>query len=463
MRSLRSRTILGAVLWAVLSTVVGAIALTTILDAAANRRFDQTLADRHLQVIVALGTIGDPENGIELLLTDPAYGRVYSGRYWQITGPDERTFASRSLFDSVLEGAPAPGPTPRLWDGAGPDGALRGLRQAVTLDDGSTWTVDVAESLAALRADQAQLRRSVVVAFGLVGALGVAGALLLTTAILQPLGRLGRDLARRSDSGAALVPDNYPDEIGPLVTEINDLLLRNQSVVDRARRQSSDLAHALKTPSAALRNEIESLGAQGHAVDPALEAMGRIDAQISRSLARFRAESSRGTVRLSTDLGHARDRLMRLFRTMPDARALQFDLPPCGTAVFAAADAQDVEEILGNLLENAVKWASGTIRVSLSAEGAEARIEVEDDGPGIPAADRAKVIDSGFRLDTAKPGTGLGLAIVSDLVHAYGGRLVLDRSDRLGGLHVLAALPRSERLPAASTEGAPGRPAVGAA
>jgi signal transduction histidine kinase len=122
---------------------------------------------------------------------------------------------------------------------------------------------------------------------------------------------------------------------------------------------------------------------------------------------------------------------------------LRFDLPPA-SGVFAAADAQDVEEILGNLLENAVKWARGTIRVSLSSDGPEARIEVEDDGPGIPPADRARVLDSGFRLDTAKPGTGLGLAIVSDLVHAYGGRLALDRSERLGGLHVLVALPRAE-------------------
>ena len=447
MRSLRTRTILGAVVWAVVSTVVGAIALTSILQAAAERRFDQGLAQRHLQLIVALGTTGGPDEGIELYLTDPAYGRTYSGRYWQITGADGTVFASRSLFDATLQGAPPATPGLTLWDGTGPDGPVRGLRQEITLDDGSVWAVDVAESLAALEAERSQLGRSVLLAFALVGALGVAGALLLTTMILQPLGRLQGDIARRSESGAALEPGHYPDEVAPLVTEINDLILRNQSVVERARRQSGDLAHALKTPSAALRNELERLAGGGADMDDALDALGRIDSQIGRSLARFRAESSRGTARLSTDVAQSRDRILRLFRSMPEAQALSFERPEADAGIYAAADAQDVEEILGNLVDNAVKWARGRVRVSLSREGAEVRIVVEDDGPGIPEAERGRVTGSGFRLDTAKPGTGLGLAIVSDLVTAYGGRLALDASDDLGGLRVLAALPGTTAAP----------------
>jgi signal transduction histidine kinase len=447
MRSLRTRTILGAVIWAVASTVVGAIALTSILQAAAERRFDQALAQRHLQLIVALGTIGGPAEGIDLYLPDPAYGRTYSGRYWQITGADGAVVASRSLFDATLAGAPPATSGTALWEGTGPDGPIRGLRQEITLDDGSVWAVDVAESLTGLRAEQASLGRSVTLSFALVGALGVAGALLLTTAILRPLGRLQGDLARRSESGTALEPENYPAEVAPLVAEINELILRNQSVVERARRQSGDLAHALKTPSAALRNELERLSGKGSDVDEALHALGRIDQQIGRSLARFRAESSRGTVRLSTDVAQSRDRILRLFRSMPDAQALTFDLPEAAPGLYAAADAQDVEEILGNLVENAVKWAEGRIRVTLAREGAEVRIVVEDDGPGIPEADRERVTGSGFRLDTAKPGTGLGLAIVSDLVTAYGGRLTLDASDDLGGLRVSAALPRTSAVP----------------
>lgn len=448
MRSLRSRTILGAVIWAVASTVVGAIALTTILEAAADRRFNQSLSDRHIQVVVALGTIGASENGIEMMLTDPAYSRPYSGRYWEIEAEDGTIVASRSLFDAALTGGPLPTPTPRIWEGAGPDGPIRAIRQAITLDDGSVWIVTVAESLAVLRAEQASLSRSVLVAFALVGALGVAGALLLTTAILRPLGHLRRDLARRSQTGADLSSDDYPEEVAPLVDEINELLGRNQSVVERARRQSSDLAHALKTPSAALRNELEGLAGKGHDMESALDALSRIDAQIGRSLARFRAESSRGTARLSTDVVLSRERIMRLFRTLPEAQRLIFQLVP-SQPVHAAADQQDVEEILGNLIENATKWTNSTIRVTLTSVGPQVRINVEDDGPGIPEKDRALVVDSGFRLDTAKPGTGLGLAIVSDLVHAYGGSMTLGASDTLGGLHATVRLPRADPAAAA--------------
>jgi signal transduction histidine kinase len=320
------------------------------------------------------------------------------------------------------------------------------VRQVLTLDDGSEWIVDVADSLSTLAAEQASLGRSILVSFALVGALGVAGALLLTTAILQPLGRLRHDLGRRSQSGAELSPDDYPEEVAPLVAEINDLLSRNQSVVERARRQSSDLAHALKTPSAALRNELEHLAATGQDAASALDALARIDAQIGRSLARFRAESSRGTVRLSANVADARDRIVRLFRTMSVAQHLTFDIVP-SPALFAAADQQDLEEIFGNLIENAAKWALGTIRISFVLDGNMLRISVEDDGPGIPEAERASVIGPGFRLDTAKPGTGLGLAIISDLVHAYRGEFVLDHADQLGGLRATVTLPRTDAAP----------------
>jgi signal transduction histidine kinase len=352
-------------------------------------------------------------------------------------------FTSRSLFDATLDGGPPARPEAAIWEGNGPSGPTRGIRQGIILDDGTVWTVDVAESLENLRAEQAALGRNVVVAFAFVGLLGVLGALLLVTAIMQPLGRLRRDLSRRMEIGSELSPGDYPEEVAPLVDEINDLLVRNQSVVERARRQSSDLAHALKTPSAALRNELESLAGKGKDTGAALEALARIDAQIGRSLARFRAESSSGTARLSTDLAHARDRIMRLFQRMPEAQSIAFDIVP-SPPVRAAADSQDIEEIFGNLIENATKWARGRIRVSLSSTGPYVAIVIEDDGPGIPEEDRQHVLGSGYRLDTAKPGTGLGLAIVSDLVHAYGGNLDLGQSDDLGGLRVVAQLPQSE-------------------
>ncbi|MFQ6550171.1 ATP-binding protein [Aestuariibius sp. 2305UL40-4] len=437
MRSLQRRAIMGGLVWTVIAVAIGSLALFSIFEAIAQRRFDAALQDRHLQVVAALGNAGSGE-AAERFLTDPAYNRPYSGRYWQIDGAGG-VLASRSLFDFQFA---LPDEVPgdyHQWSGRGPNGPVRGARQVITLDDGSVWTVSVAESLSALIGERREVRRNVAIAFGLVGALMILGAALQTSIILRPIRKLREDVVHRWDAGKALEADDYPSEVAPLVEDINALLRRNREIVDRGRRQAADLAHALKTPSAVLRNGLEGLGQATDVAEP-MAALDRIDAQIGRSLARIRAESASKGVNLRTDLETAIARLERLFRTMPDTRETALAVDVTGEIVVPV-DQQDLEEMLGNVLENAFKWAAGRVSLAAYVQDRSAVIEIEDDGPGIARRKRDLALAPGARLDTTVPGTGLGLAITHDLAQAYGGTLQLERSERLGGLKVVIGLP----------------------
>jgi signal transduction histidine kinase len=439
MSSLRRRAILGATAWAALSTAVGFIALLTFFTTQSGNRFDNQLLRQHRVLLVAIGNAADETDLIASYMTDPEYERTYSGRYWQVEGPDGMLLASRSLFDATLPLPLQADPAIRFWTGRGPDGAVRGTVQAVRLEDGSVWRLSVAEGLASLEVERQETRTSLLTALALVGSLSVLGAVLLTSAALRPLARLREEVAHRWDAGEALEPAAYPEEVAPLVADINILLDRNRRVIDGARRQAADLAHALKTPTAILRNVLEgSAGTDGDMAD-AHAALARIDAQITRSLARIRAGNAAASA-FRTNIAASAERLARLFSRAPAAgdMDLRIEVPEDLTV---AMDRQDLEEILGNLIDNAMKWRKSVVRVSALRDGADAVILVEDDGPGIAPERRAEALRAGGRLDTSSVGTGLGLAIAHDLVTAYDGTLTLDSSPDLGGLGVRITMP----------------------
>ena len=435
MHSLQRRVIVGGLIWAVLTTIVGGFALVSVFDQIANRRFNEALREQHLQILVALATIEDPDR-IEELVVAPAYRRVYSGRYWQIDSMSGDRFTSPSLFDVELPVAPD---MTGFWTEQGPQGQVRGYSEEVALDSGPVWTVSVAASLEALAAERSEMQRFVTLAFSLVGALGVACAALLTTVLVAPLRKLRDDVVHRWDSGKTLNPKDYPAEVAPLVTDINELIARNRNILDRGRRQAADLAHALKTPSAALRNELVKLSQTTSGTTPMFEALDRIDAQITRSLARMRASSAAEAVDVKSNVAHSVARLERLFRAAPNAEGKRMETNPIDAN--CAVDPQDLEEMLGNPLENAFKWAKSDVRLTCSLEKGVVYISVEDDGPGIPEKQRETVLREGARLDTSVPGTGLGLSIVNDLSQAYGGSLELSSSADLGGLNCRLGLP----------------------
>lgn len=441
MRSLRRRAMLGGSLWAALIVLIGGWALFSYFAATTQARFDRELLDEHLQIVVALNNSGADPDLITSFISKPGYTRPYSGSYWQIFGPDGYELASRSLFDSTLPVQISATNFRQFWQGDGPDGPLRGVHQTVTLDDDTQWTVIVAESLTALYREQQSIRQSLLATLGLIGALGVAAAVLLTSAIVQPLARLRQDVINRWDKGGALRPDDYPEEVAPLVSDISTLLARNREIVDRARRQAADMAHALKTPSAILRNELELLDMSGTDVSQAKDALARIDAQLSRSLARMRASNAGAGLAETTELSDTVDRLARLFKNFASEQggAVHARVPK---GLKLPMDKQDLEETLGNLLENAFKYGAFNVLICAIEHPDSITLSVDDDGPGIPQAQRERVMEPGARLDTAKQGTGLGLAIAQDLIRAYGGQLALGTSSELGGLCIEISVPK---------------------
>jgi signal transduction histidine kinase len=447
MLSLRQRAWISGGLSALVTLSVGTLLLYSFLNQRVLDRFDRTLTERHTQAVVALSYAANDPARLAELLFDPQYQAPFSGRYWQVTGADGRVVTSASLLGAGLPGAGAAASGLMLMDAANAEvEEVRIAEQRITLEDGSTWVVAVAESLAQLKADRRDLRQSLGAAFALVAVIGLASVLFQTAAILRPLDRLRRDVAQRWDRDEALSEADYPEEVAPLVGDINTLLVRNREIVSRSRRQAADLAHALKTPSAILRNELTALAEGSHDMGKALDAMDRVDAQLARSLARLRTANTGETVQAKTDLTHSIDRFARMFAMMAgrEGKALTVS---CEPGLVVRMDAQDIEEVLGNLLDNALKWSGA--RLALTARKVKGGIEVliEDDGPGIPAGDRSEAMRSGTRLDTSKPGTGLGLAIASDLLQAYGARLALEDSESLGGLAVRIALPLRQARP----------------
>ena len=438
MWSLQRRVILTGLAWAFVATLFGAFVLTKAFDQIANQRFNQDLRDRHVQLIAALGNAFSQED-LEGLLTDAVYERVYSGTYWQATNEDGDLYTSPSLFDSNLPQEQVPDSGVAYWEGTGPSGAVRGIHEKIALNDGSIWTVTVAKDLASLVAERAVMQKSSASVLGFVALIGIAGAALLASALVAPIGKLGSDVKHRWDSGDTLEPGNYPSEIRPLVTDINDLMALNRDVVARGRRQAADLAHALKTPSAVLRNHLIELSRKVDGVAPLLDALDKIDAQVSRSLGRMRAATAENAANVKTDTQTSVARMERLFRSLPEAQRVSFEID--SQAARLAVDAPDFEEILGNILENAFKWARQHVRLSVHSESAVVCITIEDDGPGIEPALLPVVLQEGKRLDTSVPGTGLGLSIAEDLAKAYGGKLELVRSETLGGLMCRIILP----------------------
>ncbi len=434
MLSLRQRALLGGLATGALSVGVGTLVVFSYINARVLEQFDETLRNRHTQLVVGLSATTDSPEALRDLMFDPAYGTPFSGRYWQVTDANGVTFTSASLFDETISEPARVSDETLVWNTTGPDSeAVRSAYQIITFEDGTEWSVTVAESRLELISERRAAQNNLLPVFGLVGLIGVAGSLLLMSAIVGPLRKLRADVAHRWDKGDDLRPKDYPEEVSPLVEDLNQLLHRNREIVAGSRRQAADLAHALKTPTAILRNELKSLSETGADTTQAEEALGRIDAQLGRSLARMRATNTGELTHSKTDLSNSVGRLSRLFSVMAEreGKSLTSDHD---AGLWVRMDTQDVEEVIGNLLDNALKWCQTTVQITAKRVEEGIQICIEDDGPGIPEIAREGVLRSGGRLDTSVSGTGLGLAIAVDLLNAYGCKLTLDTSQKLGGL-----------------------------
>ena len=259
---------------------------------------------------------------------------------------------------------------------------------------------------------------------------------------LRPLYELRNEIADVRKGKAARIGRSYPVEIQPLAEQVNQLLDHNQEVVERQRTHVGNLAHALKTPISVMMTEAGTAeGALPELVRRQTKVMqGQVDHHLRRARAAARAAHGLGE---KTGVPEVLDELAVMIEQVFRDKGVEIDWRAPDDLAFRG-ERQDLQEILGNLMENAAKFSTRRVRVSAGADGLGRMVAViEDDGPGLPEAARAEVIKRGARLDEGAPGSGLGLAIVDDLTRAYGGRLTLGDSD-LGGLKVVLELPAAE-------------------
>jgi len=257
---------------------------------------------------------------------------------------------------------------------------------------------------------------------------------------LKPLFDLREKVADVREGRAGQVNGNYPSEIQPLATELNSLIAHNKDVVERARTHVGNLAHALKTPLAVLQNEAQTSNTEfSDVVGRQTETMKN---QVDHHLRRARAAARGQAIGVSTPVNETLEGLARTLERIYRDKHIDFDVDLEPDLVFRGAK-RDLDEMAGNLMDNACKWTSSAIRVQTSSFGDEGQfiITVSDDGPGMPEDQYKEAVKRGARLDEATPGSGLGLAIVDDLARAYKGGLTLGKSD-LGGLKSTLILPR---------------------
>lgn len=269
----------------------------------------------------------------------------------------------------------------------------------------------------------------------------VAGAVQFRRAF-SPLEELRERLGRVRSGGESRIDGRYPSEVQPLVDDLNALLEHQEHAVRRAVSKAGDLAHGLKTPLAVLTQEAERAGSAGHAQLAAVlaEQVQRMQRQVEYHLAHARAAASGASSGATASVLQSVDGLVRTLLRLHASRAIGIDVH-VDAAHVVRVQREDLDEMLGNLLDNACKWTKSRVVVTSVVEGDALVIAVEDDGPGVPAEKRDAVLQRGVRADESAPGSGFGLAIVRELAELYGGSIHLERASA-GGLRAVLRLPR---------------------
>jgi len=452
--SLARRMGLIAAGWIFVLLLGGGIALERTLTTQVEANFDEQL-DYILTAMIASAEIdASGEVYFYRTLGDQRFLEPGSGLYWQISGGDYEPWPSRSLWDRTLT-LRGPRTTGKQFDSEVHfydsdqfrGEPLRIAERTVILPGSETrWTFAVASATEQMDAQIGRVRLILIWSFAVLGLGLLVMALLQIRYGLQPLRRVRAAIQKLRTTGANRITDPLPLEVQPLVEELNALLEHSERQAEEARRHAGNLAHALKTPLTVLTNAATARAPDlGDAVMRETRTMQR---HVDHHLARARAVGRRA-------VGHARTNVMASAEAV--RRAVE-RLYPHGRLDIAgdkqatvSLERQDLDELLGNLIENAAKYGGGSVFVTIDPDEAEGPrdprmclIWVEDDGTGIPEAERTRIFDRGVRLDTDKPGTGLGLAIVRDVAEIYGGSVSLGESEDLGGLLVELRLPRAD-------------------
>lgn len=454
--SLGRRLMIGAGVFITAALVVAAILIAFVLH-----RFVQGQIDQRLDAqILFLSSTLDADAGGELHLAGsadgPPFDRHRQGWYWQISGP------KNVLRSSSLDGAnltppeigdlplPPPPPPPRAEDGLsaqdrpapadgmGPYERRLHFRILTVSTPAGPVTIVASSPRDAVTGPLWEAMSTLALSLGVLG-IALIGAMLMQVRLgLRPLERLRRAVAEVRSGLRDNVPEAQPSEVQPLADELNALLVQNAANLERARKHVSNLAHGLKTPLATLAI---SLRKQTTNTEELHDLVVLMDRRIRHHLGRARSAALGGPVRARTAVASRVDDLALVLGKVNAHKQIAFvNRVPPGLAV--ACEQQDIDEMLGNLLENAFAWCRGRVAVSSSEEGRSVVLFIEDDGPGLSPEQMSLALQAGKRLDERSPGFGFGLSITRELAELYAGSLTLERSP-LGGLRVALRLPAS--------------------
>jgi signal transduction histidine kinase len=439
--SFRSRLILGAVVWITVGVAASGLALSGLYRDYVTRNFDDELRG-HVQEMVdliAFDAAGAPN--VSRALSDSRFLPPRSGYYWQVDMAGRPAALSPSLAGRGLTLPPAPPEgVDRVVEAAGPSGPVRAVEQQVRRPG---WPRPLRVVMGAdrrLLTDLlAQFNASLAASLAIIALGLIAAAVAQVYLGLRPLGRMRDALGAIRRGEASSLPDDLPSEVAPLANDLNALLEANREMVRRARVQAGNLAHGLKTPLSILMDEGQRLaaGGQAEAGETILRQGERMLRQIDYEMARARAAASGAVPGAAAAVGPVAEMVIAAMTRLYPQQSFEMDGDP---ALPVACEADDLNEILANLLDNAAKWAARRVRLSIGRLDGQVRIVVDDDGPGVSPEARERIFQVGERLDERRPGSGLGLAIVRDLTSRYGGKVWID-DGVLGGAAVSVVLP----------------------
>ncbi len=445
MTSLKSRLILAATVLVLLGVAVAGTVLSLLMREHIVSQFRDELVV-HLEELQRLSHVGaDGVSRLSSRLSDPRYDVAGSGYYWQIEGGKHVPARSPSLSASKLAVPPDDAPDGYIHNHVieGPTGPLL-LAEQTYHQPGNEKPLRyiIGTDQRHIEGVIGRFDRMLAISLGLFAVWLIASSILLVVLALRPLAQLRHALAEVRTGASRRLAGSFPDEVRPLVDDLNAMLGTASDLIQRARSQAGKLAHALKTPLAVITNEArEDKGVLGRKIVEQAEIMRD---QVNHYLDRARVAAGISVIGRSTPVHEVLEPLKRALERIHRDRNIAIAID-CPSDARFAGERQDLEEILGNLCDNACKWARGKVAVEVAAStsrrsSGRLSIHIEDDGPGLSDEQRARIGKRGVRLDETKPGTGLGLSIVTDLVQSYRGSLRLDRSP-MGGLRVDLVLP----------------------
>ena len=450
-QSIASRLFISAAFWSSSILIIAGLGLSALNAGWSESNFDEQLSVYLKALVANVAVVGEDGRAASPVIA-PQFELAFSGWYWQITrldGDHPEVRVSRSLFATQLPklGPDQPHDIRGAWRGyvQGPgDRPLRMIEREIDAGEEGRYLIQVAANADVIQSQIVGFEYALATTF-LALAVGLLGSTALTVRYgLRPLRVLQEGVTAIRRGEAERIAGEFPQDVAPLAAELNLLLDSNREVVERARTQVGNLAHALKTPLSVIVNEADAGSPTlAEKVKEQAEVMSR---QVSFYLDRARAAARANSPGASTELRPVVEGLVRTFQKVYRDRDLAFEIDVPEGLRFRG-EAQDLSDLIGNLLDNSGKWAKSAVTVTAQRDpssDASGRLyflaHIDDDGPGLDKDSRTAAVQRGRRLDESRPGSGLGLSIVVDLAAIYGGALDLSDSP-MGGLRARLRLP----------------------